>query len=158
MERAVFSSLADVERARGTRIASAWLTVTQQLIDDFAAVTGDRQWIHVDPERARRESPLGTTIAHGFLTLSLLPSLIAQCVSFPTARMSLNYGFERIRFVAPVPAGAQLRGAFSIEEVRAIEGGAQLTWRAEVELRDAAKPALSALWLTRVLFAVPGGG
>jgi len=137
---------------------SEWLVVTQDLIQEFANLSGDRQWIHVDPERARRESPLGTTIAHGFLTLSLLPGLIAQCVSFPTARMSLNYGFERIRFVAPVPAGAQVRGVFSIEEVRPIEGGAQLTWRAEVELRDGAKPALSALWLTRVLFAVPGGG
>jgi acyl dehydratase len=158
MEPAILSSFADVERFHGTRITSAWLTMTQHMIDSFAEVTGDRQWIHVDPERARRESPLGTTIAHGFLTLSLLPGMIAQCVSFPTARMSLNYGFERIRFVAPVPAGAQVRGAFSIEAVRAIEGGAQLTWRAEVELRDAAKPALSALWLTRVLFAVPGDG
>jgi acyl dehydratase len=159
MERAVFSSIADLERARGTRIgASAWFTVTQQLIDDFARLTNDAQWIHVDPERAARESPLGTTIAHGFLSLSLLSSMIAQCVSFPTARMSLNYGFDRVRFVSPVPAGAQVRGAFSIEDVRAIDGGAQLTWRAEVELRDAPKPALSALWLSRVLFAVPGGG
>ena len=159
MERTAFSSFADVERARGTRIgASDWLTVTQQLIDDFAQVTGDHQWIHVDPERAARESPLGTTIAHGFLTLSLLPSMIAQVVSFPSARMSLNYGFDRVRFVAPVPAGAQVRGVFSIEDVRAIDGGAQLTWRAEVELRDAPKPALSAQWLGRVLFAVPAGG
>jgi acyl dehydratase len=159
MERAIFSSLADVERARGTRIgASAWLTVTQSLIDDFARVSGDHQWIHVDSERAARESPLGTTIAHGFLTLSLLSSMIAQCVSFPTARMSLNYGFDRVRFVSPVPVGAQVRGVFSIEDVRVIAGGAQLTWRAEVELRDAPKPALSALWLSRVLFALPAGG
>ncbi|MEO7038985.1 MAG: MaoC/PaaZ C-terminal domain-containing protein, partial [Candidatus Elarobacter sp.] len=103
MQRTVFSTLVDLERARGRRVGeSAWHTVAQELIDGFAQVTGDYQWIHVDPARARRESPLGTTIAHGFLTLALLPAMIAECVSFPTARLSLNYGFERIRFVAPV--------------------------------------------------------
>jgi len=154
MERAVFSSIADLERVRGERVGeSAWFTVTQELVDEFARLTRDEQWIHIDPERARRESPLGTTIAHGFLTLSLMPSLIQQCVSFPTARFGLNYGFDRVRFVAPVPVGSEIRGVFSVEEVRAIEGGAQITWRAEIEVRGAPKPALSALWLTRTLFA-----
>jgi acyl dehydratase len=148
-----FTSIADLERARGERVGeSAWLTVTQELVDEFARVTNDRQWIHVDPERARRESPLGTTIAHGFLTLSLLSSMIAEVVHFPTARMSLNYGFDRVRFVSPVPVGAQIRGVFAIEEVRSIEGGAQVTWRAEVEVRGAPRPALSALWIGRTLF------
>jgi acyl dehydratase len=154
MERAVFSSISDLERVRGERVGeSSWLTVTQELVNEFARLTNDEQWIHVDPERARRESPLRTTIAHGFLTLSLLSSFIEQCVSFPTARFGLNYGFERVRFVSPVPVGSEIRGVFGVEDVRPIEGGAQVTWRAEIEVRGAAKPALSALWLTRTLFA-----
>jgi acyl dehydratase len=132
---------------------SDWLTVTQQLVDDFARVSQDQQWIQVDPERAKRESPLGTTIAHGFLTVSLLSHLIQQCISFPTARMSLNYGFDRLRFVSPVPVGSQIRGVFALEDVKQVPGGAQITWRADVEIRDAAKPALSALWLSRIVFA-----
>ncbi|MBV8298136.1 MAG: MaoC family dehydratase [Candidatus Eremiobacteraeota bacterium] len=152
----IFTSVADLERAAGDWTAeSAWQTVTQALIDEFARVTGDHQWIHVDPERARRDSPLGTTIAHGFLTLSLLPSMIQQCISFPTARLSLNYGFDRVRFVAPVPAGSEIRGLFTLEEVRPVEDGAQLTWHVDIEMRGAAKPALSARWLTRVGFAEP---
>lgn len=156
--RAVFSNLADLERVRGERVgASAWFTVTQELVDEFARITNDRQWIHVDPERARRESPLGTTIAHGFLTLSLLSSMVEECVAFPTARMAFNYGFDRVRFVAPVAVGAQIRGTFVLENVRAIETGADMTWRVEVEIRDAPKPALAALWLTRVIFAPEAG-
>lgn len=154
MPRAVFTSFADLERVRGERAGeSAWLTVTQQLVDEFARLTSDPQWIHVDVERARRESPTGTTIAHGFLTLSLLSSMIEEVISFPTARMGLNYGFDRVRFVSPVPVGSEVRGVFAVDEVRSIEGGAQIRWRAEVEIRGAAKPALSALWISRVLFA-----
>ncbi|HEX3465589.1 MAG TPA: MaoC family dehydratase [Candidatus Elarobacter sp.] len=158
MERVSFTSLADLQRVRGQRVGeSAWFTVTQDLVDEFARLTNDPQWIHVDPERARRESPLGTTIAHGFLTLSLLSSMIEECIVFPTARMAFNYGFDRVRFVAPVPIGAQIRGTFALEDVREIEGGADMTWRVDVEIRDAPKPALAALWLTRVLFAQRAG-
>jgi acyl dehydratase len=154
MQQAIFTSVADLERMHGERVGeSAWRTVTQALIDDFARVSGDHQWIHVDPERARRESPLGTTIAHGFLTLSLLSSMTAEVISMPTARLSLNYGFDRLRFVSPVPAGSEIRGTFAIEDVRRLDNGAQITWRAEVEIRAAPKPALAALWLTRVVFA-----
>ncbi|HEY0382879.1 MAG TPA: MaoC family dehydratase [Candidatus Elarobacter sp.] len=154
MPQTVFTSVADLERMRGQRIGeSAWRTVTQELVNEFAQVIDDHQWIHVDPERARRESPLGTTIAHGFLTLSLLSSLIAEVVSMQNARFGLNYGFERVRFISPVPAGSEIRGTFAIEDVRPVDGGAQITWRAEVEIRDAPKPALSALWLTRVVFS-----
>jgi acyl dehydratase len=148
-----FSGLADLQQAQGEPIgASGWITVTQLMIDGFAELTSDRQWIHVDPERARRESPLQTTIAHGFLTLSLLSSMIAECISFPTARAGYNYGFDKVRFVAPVPVNAQIRGVFAIEHVRPIAGGADITWRAVVEVRDAPKPALVATWLTRTLF------
>ena len=154
-----FSSAAELQRVRGERVGvSAWFTVTQPLVDEFARITNDRQWIHVDPERARRESPYGTTIAHGFLTLSLLSSMIEECIAFPTARMGFNYGFDRVRFVAPVPVGADIRGTFTLEDVREIENGADLTWRVEVEIRDASKPALAALWLTRVIFAPEAGG
>jgi acyl dehydratase len=153
MSQTVFADVADLERMRGQRVGeSAWRTVTQELIDDFARVSGDHQWIHVDAERARRESPLGTTIAHGFLTLSLLSSLSAEVMRMANARMGLNYGFDRVRFVAPVPAGSQIRGTFAIDDIRSVDGGAQITWRVEVEIRDAPKPALSALWLTRVVF------
>ncbi len=149
-----FSSVADLERSRGERVGeSAWTPVTQAMVDAFAEITSDRQWIHVDPERARLESPLGGPVAHGFLTLSLLSSFIAQCVRFANARLSLNYGFDRVRFVSPVPVGAEIRGAFTLEDVRPVEGGAQLTWRADVQVRGSEKPAVSALWLTRVLFA-----
>lgn len=154
MQRVVFSSVEDLERFQGRRVGeSDWLTVTQELVNDFARVTGDNQWIHVDPERARAESPMGTTIAHGFLTLSLLPGLVQQVVSYPTARMSLNYGFDRVRFVSPVPVGAEIRGVFGVEDVRRIDGGAQTTWRVEVEVRGGARPALTALWIGRTLFA-----
>ncbi len=157
MPQTVFSSVADLERMRGQRVGeSAWRTVTQELVNDFAEVIDDHQWIHVDPERARRESPLGTTIAHGFLTLSLLSSLIAEVVSMQNARFGLNYGFERVRFVSPVPVGSEIRGTFAIEDVRRVDNGAQITWRAEVEVRGAHKPALAALWLTRVVFAESG--
>lgn len=157
MPQTVFTSVADLERMRGQRVGeSAWRTVTQELVDDFARVSGDHQWIHVDPERARRESPFGKTVAHGFLTLSLLSSLSAEVISMQNPRFGLNYGFDRVRFVSPVPVGSEIRGTFAIEEVRRLDDGAQITWRAEVEIRDAPKPALSAVWLTRVMFAETG--
>ncbi len=121
------------------------------MIDDFAELTGDRQWIHLDAERARRESPYGTTVAHGFLTLSLLSTLIQGTLGFPFARASINYGFDRVRFLAPVPAGSAIRGVFALASVRRNAGGADIAWNAEVELRDAAKPALAATWLSRVI-------
>ncbi len=158
MPQTVFTSVADLERMRGQRVGeSAWRTVTQELVDDFARVSGDHQWIHVDPERARRESPFGTTVAHGFLTLSLLSSMSAEVISMQNPRFGLNYGFDRVRFVSPVPVGSEIRGTFAIEDVRRLDDGAQITWRAEVEIRDARKPALSAVWLTRVMFAASEG-
>ena len=153
MQRAVFSSVEDLERVRGEHVGeSPWLTVTQQLVDDFARVTNDHQWIHIDVERARRDSPTGTTIAHGFLTLSLLSSMIGEVVTFPNARMSLNYGFDRVRFVSPVPVGSKIRGTFALHDVLRIDGGAQVKWHAEIQLRGATRPALSAVWIGRVLF------
>jgi acyl dehydratase len=147
-----FADLDALERAIGApALRSDWLIVTQAMIDDFAALTGDRQWIHVDVERARRESPYRTTIAHGFLTMSLLSTMIQRTLAFPFASASINYGFDRVRFLAPVPAESALRGSFTLASLRRIAGGADIAWNVEVELRGAAKPVLAATWLSRVL-------
>jgi acyl dehydratase len=99
-----------------------WLAVTQDLIDDFAALTGDRQWIHVDPDRARRESPFGATVVHGFLTLALLSRLVSQAVDLRAeSKMRVNYGFNRLRFPAPVRAGARIRARVTPNAVRDVE-------------------------------------
>jgi acyl dehydratase len=147
-----FGDLASLERAvGGEAFRSRWIPVTQAMIDDFAEITGDRQWIHLDVERAKRESPYGTTVAHGFLTLSLLSQMIGSAIAFPTAKMGVNYGFERVRFISPVPAGSELQGAFTLQEVKAAEVGVQCAWAVEVRARGAAKPVLAAVWLSRVL-------
>jgi acyl dehydratase len=147
-----FTDLASLEAAVGSGpYLSPWVTVTQEMIDEFADVTGDPQWIHLDVERAKRESPFGTTIAHGFLTLSLLSNLIGRTISYPTAKMGVNYGFERVRFVSPVPAGAQIQAGFTLQEVKPADIGVQIAWAVEVRVRDAAKPALAAVWLSRVV-------
>lgn len=126
-----------------------WLEVTQERIDQFAAATGDLQWIHVDVERARSESPYRGTVAHGFLTLSLLPYLIANSVKLLGFRMGINYGFNRVRFSAPVLSGARLRARFTLNRVEHIPGGIQLTWAVMVECEGADKPSLVAEWLSR---------
>jgi acyl dehydratase len=132
---------------------SEWIAVTQDLIDEFAAVTGDLQWIHVDPERARRESPFGATVAHGFLTVALLSRLVSQAVDLRTeSKMRVNYGFNRLRFPAPVPAGARIRARLTPNAVREVEGGIEIAWGIIVEIEDQAKPALAAEWLVRVYF------
>ncbi len=128
---------------------SEWLDVTQPMIDAFAAATGDRQWIHVDPERARRESPFGATIAHGFLTLSLLSRLKSQAVTVQGVRMAINYGLNRVRFPAPVRAGSRVRGRFVLQSVGPIDGGIQTVVGATVEIEGLSKPAVAAEWVLR---------
>jgi acyl dehydratase len=126
-----------------------WLMITQERIDLFAEAINDRQWIHVDPERARRESPYGTTVAHGFLTLSLLTFLLAQAVHLPTLRMGINYGLNRVRFPTPVPVGSRVRGRFTLLSFDELPGGAQLTWHVVVEREGSDKPCCVAEWITR---------
>jgi acyl dehydratase len=146
-----FNDLASLEAAVGSGpYFSPWITVTQAMIDEFAEITRDPQWIHLDAERAKRESPYGTTIAHGFLTLSLLSWMIGETIDFPTAKMGVNYGFERVRFISAVPSGAELQGAFTLQEVKPADSGVQIAWAVEVRARDAAKPALAAVWLSRI--------
>jgi acyl dehydratase len=129
---------------------SQWFTVTQELIDGFAALTGDSQWIHVDAERARRESPFGATVAHGFLTVALLSKLVSDAVDVRTdSRMRINYGFNRLRFPAPVPAGSRIRARVTPNGVREFPGGVEIAWGVVVEIEDHGKPALAAEWLVR---------
>src|SRR5438093_8616690 len=126
-----------------------WFDVTQARIDQFAEATGDGQWIHVDPARAAAESPFRTTIAHGFLTLSLLSALIRDAMTFHGLRMAINYGMNRMRFVAPVPAGSRIRARFTPISVEDEKGSIQVTWRVTVERERSDKPVLVAEWLVR---------
>lgn len=130
---------------------SGWITVSQDMIDRFAEVTGDCQWIHVDPERARRESPYGAPIAHGFLTLSLLSSLSRQALEIEgDFRMRVNYGLNRVRFPAAVRAGDRVRAHFAPNSVENTPGAVQIVWSVKLEVEGSAKPALAAEWLTRL--------
>jgi acyl dehydratase len=130
---------------------SGWRAVTQEMIDAFAELSDDRYFIHIDPERARRETPFGGTIAHGFLTVSLLTPLVREAVDFlagPGTR--LNYGFNRLRFVAPVRAGRRIRARVTTNAVRDVENGVEIAWGVVVEIEDEPRPALAAEWLIRV--------
>src|SRR5215471_13256829 len=132
--------------------ATEWFTVTQDCIEKFSDATDDHQWIHVDPERAARESPFGGTIAHGFLTLSLVPMWLAQCVPL-VARISVNYGMNRVRFMSPVRVGSRLRAVFAIDKVIEAEpGSVQVTWLVTVECEGGGKPACVAEFITRHAF------
>lgn len=128
---------------------SDWLEVTQARIEQFADATGDRQWIHVDQARAAVESPFKTTIAHGFLTLSLLSPLIRESIRFTGLRMAINYGTNRVRFVSPVPSGARIRARITPSAVEAVAGGFQVAWQVTIEREHGDKPACVAEWLVR---------
>jgi len=130
-------------------VVSDWLEISQERIDQFAEVTDDRQWIHIDVERARRDSPYHSTVAHGFLTVSMLSRLLNDSLEFSTVRMGLNYGFNRLRFTGPVPAGSRLRGRFTLNRLEEIEGGVQTTWGVIVECEGTEKPCMVAEWVTR---------
>jgi acyl dehydratase len=127
-----------------------WVDVEQDRIDAFAAATDDHQWIHVDPERAAA-GPFGTTIAHGYLTLSLLPALGSRVLPFGGARLTINYGLNRVRFPAPVPVGSRVRGRFRIVDVAEVDGGFQVTAEATVERDGGDKPVCVAETVYRVL-------
>lgn len=130
-------------------VVSDWLEVTQARIDQFAEATGDRQWIHIDVDRARRESPFGAPIAHGFLTLSLLSYFMNESVEFWPSKMGVNYGLNRLRFTAPVTAGSRLRSRFRLKALERVEGGVQMVWEVHMECEGKEKPVLVADWLTR---------
>jgi acyl dehydratase len=134
-----------------------WMQLTQERINQFAEATDDRQWIHVDPARAAVESPFKSTIAHGFLTLSLVSVLTRKAMTWSGLRMAVNYGLNRVRFVAPVPAGARIRGRFSPIALKDAAGGSvQVTWSVTIEREEGDKPAAVAEWLVRYYPQTPG--
>ena len=121
--------------------SSEWYEVTQEDIQKFAEATGDHQWIHLDVERAQKESPYGTTIAHGYYTLSLMPMLMAQVWKLTGASMGVNYGLNKVRFPAPVPIGKKVRVTATLKECAEIKGGYQYIVAATIEVEDSEKPA-----------------
>lgn len=134
--------LQDLAQRVGEEIAvSDWLTISQERVNLFAEATGDHQWIHVDPERATRESPFGGPVAHGYLTLSLLAKFSQESIKVADARMAVNYGSNKIRFTSPVPVGRAVRARFKLAAYDEIPGGAQLTWNTVIEIEGADKPA-----------------
>ncbi|MCP2325303.1 acyl dehydratase [Hamadaea flava] len=144
------ATLDDLRKAAGSVLGhSDWLTVDQERIDRFAEATGDSQWIHVDPERAAA-GPFGTTIAHGYLTLSLLPVLVGPLVRVDGVRMAVNYGLNKVRFPAPLPVNSRVRAEVKLVEVTDVAGGAQLVSVVTVEREGGDKPVCVAETVTRV--------
>ena len=143
-------AIPQLEHRVGEEIAvSPWVEISQERIDTFARAIDDPQWIHVDRERAKR-SPFGGTIAHGFLTLSLLSHLSERTFSFADRKMGVNYGLNRVRFTAPVPSGSRVRARFTLKSFeRLADGGIQVTWNTVVEREGSDKPVLVAEWLGR---------
>lgn len=134
----------------GREIATSdWTVVSQDQIDAFADTTDDHQWIHVDVERARAETPFGATIAHGFLTLSLMSPLMRNAVKINGPRMTLNYGLNRVRFVSPVPSGSRVRARITVGRVDDLGESTQVTWHVTIEREGGDKPCVVAEWLVR---------
>ncbi|WP_328297821.1 MaoC family dehydratase [Streptomyces sp. NBC_00435] len=151
-EPRIFTSAEELTAGIGQPLGpSGWLEVDQKRIDLFADATGDHQWIHVDPERAA-DGPFGSTIAHGYLTLSLLPSLVPQIMRVEGMRMGINYGVNKVRFPAPVPVGSRLRATALITEVVEAGGGVQVAATVTVELEGGAKPVCVAESVSRYYF------
>ena len=146
-------SLRSLENRVGEEVGvSPWVEISQERIDQFAEATGDFQWIHVDKERAKG-SPFGGTIAHGFLTLSMLPKLSESTFEFSDRKMGVNYGLNKVRFTAPVPAGAKIRGRFTLAKYEKIEGnGVQTTWSVTFEREGGDKPVCVAESIGRHYF------
>ncbi len=144
------ANLAELKSLVGQEVAvSSWFDISQQRVDTFADATGDHQWIHVDPERCVRESPFGGPVAHGFLTLSLLPAMLESAVHMVDVKMGLNYGLNKVRFPAPVPVGSRVRARLTLVQVDDIDGGAQMVWNVVLECEGSAKPVCVAELLGR---------
>jgi acyl dehydratase len=134
----------------GREVATSdWLMIDQDRIDAFANATDDHQWIHVDATRARSEATFGGTIAHGFLTLSLLSPLMRDAIKVDGLRMTLNYGLNRVRFVSPVPSGSRIRARIALGNVDDIGGSTQATWNITIEREGGEKPCVVAEWIVR---------
>jgi acyl dehydratase len=142
--------MSHLETIVGEEMVSPWREITQEAINQFAEITGDEQWIHLDEDRARRESVYGTTVAHGFLTLALTSRLVRDAIgSIEGTRMSINYGLNKVRFPAPVPAGSRVRARCTLVQVEPIDGGVQATWGVLIERDGGTKPCCAAEWVVR---------
>ena len=147
--KTTYPRLTDLQALVGQEMASSdWITIDQHRIDLFAEATGDHQWIHVDPVRAAAR-PFKTTVAHGFLTLSLLPEMAAGAYDIADRKMGVNYGLNKVRFPSPVPVDSRLRGHFKLLEYKPIEGGAQLTIELSIEREGSSKPVCVAESVSR---------
>ena len=136
-----FASLAEMRGLAGQEVAvTDWVSVSQERVNLFAEATEDHQWIHVDLERSKRESPFGGPVAHGFLTLSMLSHLFGNAIRMSDASMVVNYGLNKVRFPAPVPVGSRVRARLTLHKVDDIDGGAQLEWSVVVEREGGGKP------------------
>jgi acyl dehydratase len=147
---AMMISIEQLRGRLGQEIAvTDWLLITQGRVRQFAGATGDDQWIHLDEERARRESPYGGTIAHGFLTLSLLSQFMKQAVALQDVRMGINYGLNRVRFPAPVKVGAKIRARFTLMAMKDVAAGVEVVYQATLEVEGGEKPCCVAEWIVR---------
>jgi acyl dehydratase len=144
------TSLAELKALEGSEVGvSRWFEMSQQRIDTFADATDDHQWIHQDQQRCASESPFGGTVAHGFLTLSLLPAMLDDAIAMRDVKVALNYGLNKVRFPAPVPEGSRVRARIGLRAVDEFDGGAQLVWDILVECEGGDKPVCVAEFLTR---------
>lgn len=152
------ASLEELESLQGQEVAvSDWIEITQQQVNLFADATGDHQWIHVDAERAKRESPFGAPVAHGFLTLSLLPQFMANALRFENTKVAVNYGLNRVRFTSPVPVGSRLRARIGLQKVERLDPlpnapelvGGQAYWEVTIEREGSDRPVCVAESITR---------
>jgi acyl dehydratase len=148
-----FASVAALQAEVGNEIAvSEWMTISQERVNQFAEATDDPQWIHVDVERAKRESPFGGTIAHGYMTLSLVPTLFESVVELPPGTMSINYGLNKVRFPSPMLVGGRLRGRFKLLAVEPMDGCVQSIWQMTIEREGSDKPVCVAESVLRKYF------
>jgi acyl dehydratase len=144
------TTMAELPELVGTELGSSdWYEVTQERVNQFAEATGDHQWIHIDIDRAKKESPFGGPIAHGFLTLSLVVPLVAQVLTVTDQKMGVNYGLNKVRFPAPVPVGSKVRASVRLESVEEIAGGLQNVLAVTVEREGGGKPVCIAEWVVR---------
>jgi acyl dehydratase len=144
------TTIAELPSLKGQELGTSdWYEVTQDAVNLFADATGDHQWIHVDVERAKAESPFGGPIAHGYLTLSLVVPLVSQTYTITDAKMGVNYGLNKVRFPAPVPFGSKVRARVTLKDVEEVAGGLQNTVAVKVEREGGDKPVCIAEWVTR---------
>ena len=149
----VITSIDEAQSLVGTELGvSDWLEIDQQRVNDFADVTGDHQWIHIDVERAKKESPYKAPIAHGFLTLSLIPALSKDNYRVENAKLGINYGLNKVRFLNAVPVGSRVRARSELIDVKAKDGVADLTVRHTIEIEGVEKPAAVAEMIARIVF------